>query len=140
MVILNGKINPSQILGSFHIKRIRSPYTDTANLIQITQYTPNPMASESIDSGLLEISLTENQDRKWLLNLAMYNPVSFFDSTFFFYVDMLVAERDYKRERTADSIIQSLNAVQDRWIQEFYIGKGYNLLDKNFPGKKNFIH
>lgn len=132
MVIKNGKIPPPYIIGGFKVLRIRSPLSESSNLVQIKKFTPNASSVEFIDKNILNDPLIN--DSKWLLNLAMYNPVSFFEGTLQFYVNMLTSERDFKKERDAESVSMALHQVEDYWLKEFENGKGYNLLEKNPVG------
>lgn len=127
VVIKEGKIEPKYIVGALRVSRIRSPFSESANLISIKEYIANPLAQEVIDPNIL----AQIKESVWFLNLAMFNAVHFFETTIQFYLEMLVAERNHKQERNSKSVTEALNNVEKRWLERFKIGEGYNLLEKS---------
>lgn len=127
VVIKEGRIDSKYIVGALKVSRIRSPFSDSANLISIKTYIANPRAQEVIDPNIL----AQIKESVWFLNLAMFNAVHFFETTIEFYVEMLVAERNHKKERNSKSITEALNNVENHWLERFKKGEGYNLLEKS---------
>jgi hypothetical protein len=137
MVIKHGTIAQIFVMGCFKVHRIHSPLSESSNLVRIKDYVPNTQALEVIDEKILADSTIIKS--KWLLNLAMYNPVHFFDGMLQFYVNMLVSEREHQKDRNVDSINVSLKMVEDHWISKFEKEDGYNLLEKNPPGIQTLL-